>query len=352
MAASAWSRFTETARALAAPKRLVPIVLVATPLVLAQGRFSRDPLAVPLAIVTCLAFVLIAPFSWRTLFPDDDAADVRPWRLAAYVSIGSVVVFTLGVAVPHILRMARTFLTDAASVAVSEALFLVGGWGLGRDIGFEESLAEARRRAENSAREAERAQLLALRVHFDPHFLFNTLNAIAEWCREDGEVAERAILQLSSMLREMLSGVRAPHWPLSKELGLVRSVFELHAIRDPSAFTLKWESEPGLENVAIPPLLLLPIAENAVKHGPASGARGTIDVSVIQTGSSVRIALENPGRYRGPRAGSDGVPTVERRLRAAYGQDASFSIGPAPGGERTIAVLTIPNRGPDPGVAV
>ena len=52
-------------------------------------------------------------------------------------------------------------------------------------------------------RAAERAQLLALRAHLDPHFLFNTLNAIAEWCRQDGEIAERAVLQLSSMLRAM-----------------------------------------------------------------------------------------------------------------------------------------------------
>ena len=59
-------------------------------------------------------------------------------------------------------------------------------------------------------RDAESARLLALKNHLDPHFLFNTLNAIAEWCRTDGEVAERAVLQLSSMLRVILEGVQQP----------------------------------------------------------------------------------------------------------------------------------------------
>jgi len=55
-----------------------------------------------------------------------------------------------------------------------------------------------------------RAQVQSLQMQIHPHFLFNTLNAIAEWCREDGETAERAILQLSSILRAVLEGVRAP----------------------------------------------------------------------------------------------------------------------------------------------
>ncbi|HXU80824.1 MAG TPA: sensor histidine kinase, partial [Polyangia bacterium] len=62
--------FRETLAALMAPRRLIPIVLVCLPLVAAQGRFSGDPMAVPLAIVTCLAFVLVAPACWRWLLRD------------------------------------------------------------------------------------------------------------------------------------------------------------------------------------------------------------------------------------------------------------------------------------------
>ena len=85
------------------------------------------------------------------------------------------------------------------------------------DVGdLEQHLLASQARAAALEREAEHAQLLALRSHFDPHFLFNTLNAIAEWCREDGLVAERAILALSSMLHTIMTAIRATRWPLAR----------------------------------------------------------------------------------------------------------------------------------------
>ena len=126
------------------------------------------------------------------------------------------------------------------------------------------------------AREAEGAQLLALRSHLDPHFLFNTLNAIAEWCREDGETAERAVMRLSAMLRTVLAGVRASTWPLAEELALLDTLFELHRLRDPDRVRVTRHLPEPLPDVAVPPMLLLPLAENAVKHGPAAGHAGEI----------------------------------------------------------------------------
>jgi hypothetical protein len=343
-------RTTETLRALQEPQRLIPILLVCAPLVYAQGRLSRSPGAAALGVVTCVAFVLLAPLSWRTLFPEDGPVRHRAVRLLVYAALGSLVVLSLGVLAPALLGMGRTFLTEPTSIAISEALFLVGGWGLGRDIGFEVSLAKERRRAASLAREAEQAQLLALRTHFDPHFLFNTLNAIAEWCREDGETAERAILQLSSMLRTMLAGVRSAHWPLSQELDLIEGVFALHGIRDPSAFTLVWEVDRGASEVPVLPMLLLPLAENAVKHGPAAGHHGEIAVIARVDGPALRFVIENPGPYRGRREGSDGLPTVERRLAAAYGRAANLTVRGI--GGRTRAELTLPLSGPEPGIRV
>jgi two-component system, LytTR family, sensor histidine kinase AlgZ len=225
----------------------------------------------------------------------------------------------------------------------------VGGWGLGRDIGFEERLLAEKARGVALAREAELAHLLALRSHLDPHFLFNTLNAIAEWCREDGEVAERAVLQLSEMLRTVLSGVKAPSWPLEKELELVRTLFSLHQLRDPNLFTLKDGSPRPAPSIDVPPLLLLPLAENAVKHGPASGHRGEIRLDVASVNGALELVLDNPGPYRGPRAGSHGLPTVEKRLQLAYGGAARLSIG-ASAGDRTAVRLSLPAAGPLPGV--
>src|SRR5262245_55118359 len=187
-----------TLRALLQPRRLLPIAVVSAGLVVAQGSYSRDPLAIPLGIAMCGASVVVAPVSWRVLFPARHI-DLRHGgiRVILYGAIGAGVVLTVATVFPRLLGMGRTLLSAPPGLAASLALFLVGGWGLGRDMWLESRLASAEARAASLAREAERAQLLALRSHLDPHFLFNTLHAIAEWCREDGETAERAVLQLS-----------------------------------------------------------------------------------------------------------------------------------------------------------
>ena len=266
---------------------------------LRAGLVQPPGLAVTTAVLTCVAFVLIAPLAFRLLFPEEERTPLLALRIAVYAALAVVVNLTLEVFLPRALGVGRTFLSDKVSVAVSLALFVVGGWGLGRDIGFEASLAAERARAAAFAKEAEAAQLLALRSHFDPHFLFNTLNAIAEWCREDGETAEKAILALSSMLREVLQGVRAPTWPLERELGLLDALFSLHGIRDPLAFTVLRGIEPGVSALPIVPLLLLPLAENAVKHGPAAGKRGVIRVSARATDDTLAIEDREPWPLQG-----------------------------------------------------
>jgi two-component system sensor histidine kinase AlgZ len=337
-----------TLAALLHPKRLGPILAVCIPLVIAQNAFSRDPLAVPLGIFMCALFVMVAPVSWRVLFPEGLELSHGAVRLVLYATIGAGAVLSAGAAVPKVLGMRDTLLTDRYSLLVCAALFAVGGWGLGRDIRMEKSLAQATARAEALAREAELAQLQALRSNLDPHFLFNTLNAIAEWCRQDPEVAERAVVQLSAILRTLLDGVRAPAWPLEREVELVRTLFALHLMRDPSLFELDVLVEPGVAGTLVPPMLLLPLAENAVKHGPAAGHRGRIHVEASRKKGAVHVVLENPGRYAGPRLGSAGVPNIRRRLDVAYEGKAALQLEER--GERTRVELVLPSEGPLPGV--
>ncbi len=335
--------FADTLAALGAPRRLVPILLVCAPLVAAQHSFSRDAMALPIGVLMCLTFVLLAPYLWRRWRPLG-AGEVR-WRgLLGYGAAGCAVVGALGVGVPWAFGVGATFLTGQESLTVSLALFWVGGWGLGRDIEFERNLARERQRADNLAREAERAQLLALRSHLDPHFLFNTLNAIAEWCREDGEVAEAAILRLSTMLRTILAGAKLARWPLRRELDLCRDVFELHRIRDPDRFVSEIQVDAGLEGMSLPPMLLLPAVENAIKHGPAAGHAGAVVLAVRAAENGCVITIENPGRFAGRRAGGEGVPMIERRLALAYEGAASLRIEAA--GEGTIATITVPTLAP------
>lgn len=347
---SGGSMVRETLKALLLPKRLLPIVLVCIPLIVAQGSFSRDRLAIPLAVAMCIAFVVVAPLSWRILFPFDSDSGQPFLRLLLYSGVGAGTVLTLGVVIPQFVGMGATFLTHRASLLVSGALFLVGGWGLARDIGLDASLERERSRSAALEREAEQAQLLALRAHLDPHFLFNTLNAIAEWCREDGETAERAVLQLSAILRAVLDGVKLPAWPLQKEIELSKTLLSLHQMRDPTAFSVEYDLPTDIAAIPVLPMILLPLAENAVKHGPASGHRGPITLKVTSDGQLVHIYLANPGPYRGPRKGSDGLPTVERRLELAYSGRAKLRI--TGDTSRTTVEVEFPAQGPNSGIAI
>ena len=309
-------------------------MVVCLPLIFAQSHFSRGGWAVPVAVLMCVLFVGLAPVSYRVLFPDGLDFSHGAVRLVLYGAIGAGAVLSVGVALPRVLGIEHMFLGDRSSLAVCIALFLVGGWGLGRDIGFEQRVVRLQRAADE-------AQLMAVRSHLDPHFLFNTLNAIAEWCRQDGEVAEAAVLKLSAMLRVVLAGVKESRWPLEQEIDLVRTLFSLHQLRDAGLFTVDERLE-RVPEVQVPPMALLTLAENAIKHGPAAGHRGVVSLEVRAEAGGVSVTVENPGPYKGERVGSEGLPMLRRRLQLAYDGRARFSIGPAEDVSRTRATVWLP----------
>ena len=340
----------ETVAALLTRRRLFAVIVVCVPLIWVQARLSQDPLAGPQGALMCLAFVLVGPTAWRLLAPSRTRGVDAALRVLAYGLVGAVVVATVGIVVPRSLRMGPTFLTAPDSLFVALALFWVGGWGLARDVEFELDLQAAHARTRALEREAERAQLLALRRHLDPHFLFNTLNAIAEWCREDGEVAERAVLDLSSMLRTILAGVQLDHWSLSREIELVEALFELHRVRDPVRLRFSVHVAPGLLGEReVPPMLLLPLAENAVKHGPASGHQGEVELRAVAEEGDLVLRLSNPGPYAGPRDGGEGLPMVRRRLELAYDGAAGFEVRDVGGSTQAEVRIPLKLRRPEVG---
>lgn len=332
-----------TWRALLEAKRLVPMLLVSSSLVVAQHHFGGGQGTVVLATVMCLAFGLVAPVSWRVLFPNGLDLGHGGVRLGLYAAVGAAFVLAFCGVIPRLLHLPESLLTQASSQVVSLALFLVGGWGLGHDIDRDARLAQAEARAAELALAAERAELLALRANLDPHFLFNTLNAIAEWCREDGVVAEKAVLQLSGMLRTLLEGARAARWPLERELELARTVCELHRLRDPERLRYTVVGAEHAAGIEVPPLLLLPLVDNAWKHGVGAGFAGALRLEVTPAGGGCRLELRNPGPYAGPRTGGHGLQMVARRLALAYGEAAAFSVAQA--GDETVATVTLPAAG-------
>jgi len=314
--------FGTTLKALAAPRRSLPIATVIASLV-AVELFYGDACTALVPAGMSLAFVVLAPWSWQVLL----ANRMTFAGAAAFAAEAVAVVLTFGVALPHALDLGPTFLTDAGSLAIAGVLYCVGGWGLGRDIELEHDL--------------EHVRLKAIRAHLDPHFLFNTLNAIAEWCAEDPRVAEEATIRLADMLRAMLEGLEHRAWPLSREVALARDLLELHRLRDAEAFTPVIEIDPAVTEIEIPPLVLVSVVENAIKHGPRAGHRGTIAIRVSATADGVRCAVTNPGAYAPARDNvGRGLATLRTRLALAYGQRARFSIA-RDGDDRTLAVMEL-----------
>jgi two-component system sensor histidine kinase AlgZ len=313
----------------------VPLLAVLLALSWAEWWASHSVQALSLDALLFSLFVLLAPASYRAL------SAYGTFGTLLYVLAGSAVVLAFG-ALVGALRMQWTYVIDPGSLGVLVVLFLVGGWGLGRDLMLEERAEERTLAAERLALEVERNALLALRAQLDPHFLFNTLNAIAEWCRDDPGVAERATLKLAGMLRSMLEGVRRSTWPLEEELALLRALTELYEIRDRGRYRFRLELPERSQDVEVPPMLLLPLIENAITHGPSAGHEGEVSVLVRLDGDRVLITLDNPGAFGGRREGGHGLSMVEKRIELAYRGRASLTVRAE--GARTHTALSLPER--------
>ena len=124
-------------------------------------------------------------------------------------------------------------------------------------------------------------------------------------------------------------------------LELANALFAMHAIRDPTLFTVRLELPEPFPEVDVPPMLLLPLAENAMKHGPLARHRGEVVLRVTIAADAVRIELSNPGAFKGPREGGNGLEIVKKRLALTFATGASFTIGPE-GDDRTHAVVVVP----------
>jgi two-component system sensor histidine kinase AlgZ len=132
---------------------------------------------------------------------------------------------------------------------------------------------------------------------------------------------------------------------MRREIELSQALLDLHRIRDPERLVVRTELDP-IPAVDVPPMILLPLTENAMKHGPCAGHRGEVVMRVHAVGDEVVFEIDNPGRFAGPRAGGEGLELVRRRLAHAYGGAARFEI--AAHGERTKARVRIPlHAGPE-----
>jgi two-component sensor histidine kinase len=196
---------------------------------------------------------------------------------------------------------------------------------------------------------ALRGQLEALRSQLNHHFLFNSLNVIAEAAAVQPERAEKLILQLAGVLRYSLSASRARMAPLSEELAAVASYLELERARSGNRISIESDIAPDVGTVSVPPLLIQPLVENAVGHGLLSGSCvGKITISAWLKDNTLCLRVTDNGvgfePNRPPRNGNAGVglSNLRERLRAFYGDAAAFHIHSSVNGGGTVAEVSLP----------
>lgn len=182
------------------------------------------------------------------------------------------------------------------------------------------------------------AQAAALRQQLQPHFLFNTLNAIASLVPKRPREAQALIADLATLLRLSLDHHGADETTLGAELAFADAYLAIEAARLGDRLRVMREVAPGLLDAAVPALLLQPLVENAVRHGLApvvGGGTLRIAASRQQDGASDRLHLlvEDDGQgacVDGLRLGV-GLGNVRARLAQLYGAEHAFAVDGAPG---------------------
>jgi two-component system sensor histidine kinase AlgZ len=188
-------------------------------------------------------------------------------------------------------------------------------------------LAQKELQSQIAAREAE---LRALRAQVDPHFLFNSLNAISGLIAPDPARAREMTRRLADFLRESLTLGAVPRITLARELALTEQYLEIERVRFGARLQVRIVSTADGE-VGVPPLLLQPLVENAVRHGIATCLDGgLVEIHVEPRGALVWLTITNPRDPDGGRRGTGfGMDIVRRRLHAAFGDRAALAVEPS-----------------------
>jgi signal transduction histidine kinase len=213
---------------------------------------------------------------------------------------------------------------------------LTAYWGL---VGVHHALRYYRglRRRERETLELEaelaRAQLGALKVQIQPHFLYNTLNAIAVLVRAGrGDDAEEMLARLGELLRRVLDDVDAQQVSLRRELEYVQLYLSIEQVRFGERLVVQTDAAPGTLDAQVPQLGLQPIVENAVRHGVGRSASPvTIRIAARRAGEhlEVEVADDGPGLAADPSPGGIGLANTRARIATLYGAAGSLTIAPS-----------------------
>ena len=195
------------------------------------------------------------------------------------------------------------------------------------------------------------AQLSAMKMQLQPHFLFNTLNAIMVLVRQqNSRAAEEMLSHLGDLLRCVLEDVEAQEVPLRRELHYLKLYLSIEQVRFADRLRVEMSADGAVQDAAVPQFALQPIVENAIRHGiGASGSAGRVAISARRVNDTLEIRVEDdgPGLARQSDAAlkSDchekgiGLSNTRARLEQLYGSAARLTLQNAEGGGAAVTMI-------------
>jgi two-component system LytT family sensor kinase len=199
--------------------------------------------------------------------------------------------------------------------------------------------------AERESREAvlqqqvTEAELRALRAQINPHFLFNSLNTIADLVVRDAVRAEAMTLRLAGVFRHVLANSSRPLTSIRDEIAFLRTYLYIEEVRFGDRLRVELNMAPDIGNQEIPSLILQPLVENALKHGlaPRPGP-GHLWISAHADGEQVLLRVEDDGIGPGTAPAGLGLTNVAERLATLYQDRAAVKLEPRPGGGTRVTI--------------
>jgi|SRR5579872_1701262 len=185
------------------------------------------------------------------------------------------------------------------------------------------------------------ARLDALKMQLQPHFLFNTLNAISALESENFEMAQRMLARLAEFMRLTLDSTEVQEATLEREIDFLSRYLEIERIRFPERLSVRMDLSPETLPARVPNLILQPIVENAVRHGIAARREaGRIEISSRRRNGSLllRVSDTGPGLRGEPVAEGIGLRNTRARLSQLYGNASSLTLEDAPGGGLAVTI--------------
>lgn len=317
-------------------RRLVTTLLVAVLVSVITNPLFITPFALVLGRVTMVAMVLLLAFvfaeQWQGKWMPRWLVQLLAVALAAPAAtlLGYLVTVNGDLQTLMTSRQMTGFFMSSVIAITFGLLLALGGLFRERDAQLRAQALEFALTKEQLERQALDARLALLQAQIEPHFLLNTLANVQELVETGSPRAAPVFKSLIAYLRASMPQLNQSRASLGNEIALVRSYLDLMSMRMPDRLTVRFELDQTLMNLRFPPMALLTLVENAVRHGiDPSVDGGTIEVGVHRLpgagGVEVWVADTGVGMAETARSGT-GLSNLRQRLSGFFGSGAELEL--------------------------